>query len=290
MQARGRVAVVLGDEAARVGLVAADQITELPQGGFDRLGDGGDAARSVAIAQHDIGARAFLLGAAGRGHGMAVDQRRGPEFVVDVGEQFSQRPVIRLVQAFDPPQRVIDGKPLVVDFLGIADHPRHGAEPARDPHRTGIGEGGQPPLEHARIELVRLAVDVDIAAREMHAHQRLAAADHPADELVDEGILRTAQRGEIEPRGRQERARVNPAAVRGIEHEGRGGRLRFEDFERRVELGHDWIAHRPKRPLWRARFRARLSRMRAGILHCGAVSAKRPARFTRYLPPRRLMG
>ena len=45
----------------------------------------------------------------------------------------------------------------------------------------------KPPVEHARIELVGLAVDVDIAAREMRAHQRMAAFDHAGDQFVDEG-------------------------------------------------------------------------------------------------------
>jgi two-component system, cell cycle response regulator CpdR len=186
---------------------------------------------------------------------MAVDQRRGAEVGVDAGQQSPQRPVVGLVEAFDPPQRVVDGKPLVVDLLGIAHDPRHRAEPARDPHRAGVGEGRQPALEHARIELVGLAVDVDVAAREMRADERLAAADHPGDELVDEGILGAAQGGKIEPGGRQEGARIDPAAVRRIEHEGCGDRLRFEDLERGIELGHDWIAHRPERPFSRARFR-----------------------------------
>ena len=114
-------------------------------------------------------------------------------------------------------KRVVDRDALVVDFLGVADHPRHGAKPAGDPHRAGIGEGGQPALEHARIELVGLAVDVDIAAREMRPHQRIAALDHAGDQFVDEAVLGAAQRREIEPRHRQEVARIDRAAVRRIE-------------------------------------------------------------------------
>ena len=123
--------------------------------------------------------------------------------------------MIGLVEALDPAQRVVDRDALVVDFLRVADHPRDGAEPARDPHRAGIGERRQPAVEHARIELVGLAVDVDVAAREMRAHQRIAALHHAGDQFVDEGVLRAAQRREVEPRGGQEVARIDASRCAG---------------------------------------------------------------------------
>ena len=99
----------------------------------------------------------------------------------------------------------VDGNALIVDFLGVADHARHRAEPARDPHRAGIGERRQPAVEHARVEFVGLAVDVDIAAREVRPHDRMAARHHAGDQFADERILGAAQRRQIEPRGQQER-------------------------------------------------------------------------------------
>ncbi len=90
--------------------------------------------------------------------------------------------------------RVIDRDALAVDFLGVADHPRDRAEAAGDPHRAGIGERGQAAVEHARIELIGLAVDVDIAAREVRPHQRVAACHDAEDQLIDEGILGAPQR------------------------------------------------------------------------------------------------
>ena len=140
---------------------------------------------------------------------MAVDQDRRAEIAVNAREQAPQRPVIGLVQPLDAPDRVVDRDALAVDFLGIADDARDGAEPARHPHRTGIGEGGQPPLEHARIELVGLAVDVHVAAREMRAHQRIAALDDAERKLVDEAVLGAPQRRHIEPRRGEEGARID---------------------------------------------------------------------------------
>ena len=159
-----------------------------------------DAARAVAVAEHEVGARALVLGAGGRRHRVAIDQHRRAEIAVDPGEQPPQRAVIGLVEALDAAERVVDRDALVVDFLGVADHARDGAEAAGDPHRAGIGEGRQAAVEHARVELVGLAVDVDIAAREMRPHQRIAARDHAREQLVDEGILGAAQGREVEPR------------------------------------------------------------------------------------------
>ena len=167
---------------------------------------------------------------------MAVDQHGRAEIAVHPREQAPQRAVIGLVQPLDAPERVIDRDALVVDFLRVADHPRDRAEPARDPHRAGIGEGGQAALEHARIELVGLAVDVHVAAREMRPHQRVAALHHAEGELVDEGILGAAQGREIEPGRREESARIDAAAVRRIEHDRPAPLGRLDDLERRIEF------------------------------------------------------
>ena len=137
---------------------------------------------------------------------MAIDQDGGAEIAVQPHEYAPQHAMIGLIEAVDPAQRLADRNALVVDFLGVADHARHSAEPAGDPHRAGIGERWQPAVEHPRIEFVGLAVDVDIAAREMRSHDRVAARDHAGDQFVDEAILGAAQRRQVEARGQQELA------------------------------------------------------------------------------------
>ncbi len=156
-------------------------------------------------------------------------------------EQPAQRAMIRLVEGFDPAQRVVDRNALVVDFLRVADHARHGAEPAGDPHRTGVGKGRQASLEHARIELVGLAVDVDITAREVRPHQRIAARNDAPRQVVDEAVLRTPQRRQVEPRGLQEVARIDAAGMRRVEQHRPAPVLRLHDLERRIELVVRWI-------------------------------------------------
>ncbi len=205
---------MLGDEATGIGLVAADRIALTAQHGLHHLRHDADAARAVAVAQHHVGARPLVLGAGVRRHGMAVDQHRGAEVPVHAREQPPQRPMVGLVQPLDAPDGVVDRNALAVDFLGVAHHAGHRAESARHPHGAGIGEGREPAVEHARVELVGLAVHVDIAAREMRVHQRIAAPNDAERELVDEAVLGPAQGQPVEPRGHQERARIHAAAVR----------------------------------------------------------------------------
>ena len=64
---------------------------------------------------------------------MTIDQCGGAELAMHLGEQPAQRAMVRLIERLDPAQRVVDGDALVVDFLRVADHARHGAEPAGDP-------------------------------------------------------------------------------------------------------------------------------------------------------------
>src|SRR5271157_1199271 len=112
---------------------------------------------------------------------MAIDKNRGAKIPVNTREKASQGSMIGLVQPFDSPDRIVNGNPLAVNLLSVTDHPGDGTKPACHTHGSGIGKGRQPALEHARIELIGLAVNVHVAARKMGAHQWIAALNHPAD-------------------------------------------------------------------------------------------------------------
>ena len=181
-------------------------------------------------------------------------------------EQAAQRPVVGLVQPLDAPQRVVDRDALVVDFLRVTDHARDRAEPAGDPHRARVGERGQAAVEHARIELVGLAVHVHIAAREMHPHERVPARHDSGDQVVDEGVLRAAQRREIELGGVEKGPGIDAPAVGGVEHDRPSGIHRLEDFERGIEFGLRGAAHRDRGYLCRC--------VAVRTFPCGRGSAK----------------
>ena len=147
---------------------------------------------------------------------------------------------MRDMEAVDTAERFANRDALIVDLLGVADHASDGAEAAGDTHRAGIGEGRQPAVEHARVEFVRLAVDIDIAAREVRPHQRMATPDHAGDQLVDEGVLGTAQGRQIKPRRQQEFARIDAAAMGRVEQDGATAFARLKRLERGIEFVLDF--------------------------------------------------
>ena len=157
-------------------------------------------------------------------------------------DQPPQRTVIRLVERLDPPERVVDGKPLAIDFLPVADHARDGAEAAGDPHRARIGKARQAAGEHAWIELVGLAVHIDIGAGEIDPNRRKTPFAQVSDQFVHERILGAAQRGEVDPGGVEEFQRIDRAGMRRIEDDRRPPVRRLHDLERRrqfaIKLGH----------------------------------------------------
>ena len=128
-----------------------------------------------------------------------------------------------------------EGQRLVVDLLGLADHARDRAEPAGDPDRAGVDKVGQGVCEHHRIELIGLAVDVEIGARKVGAHQRHAIADHAGEHLVDIAVFGAAQGVRVELGAGNEFRRIEAPAMGRIEHHRRAQGLRIENLEGRVE-------------------------------------------------------
>src|SRR5665647_2136610 len=61
MEARGRVAVMLGDEAAGIGLVAAHGVAQRPQRRFHGFRHDADATGAIAVAEHEFRAWSFVL-------------------------------------------------------------------------------------------------------------------------------------------------------------------------------------------------------------------------------------
>src|SRR5947208_10818287 len=173
---------------------------------------------------------------------MAIHHHHRSERLVRLVDQPPQRAVIGFVERLDPRQPVVDRKALAVDLLAVADHARNGAETAGYPHRSRVGEARQPPREHARIEFVRLAVDVDIGARKVDPDHRKTAIAQATDQLVHERILGAAQRGQIDPRRVEEIVRIDRAGVRRVENDRRQPRGWLHDLERRrqfaIKLGH----------------------------------------------------
>ena len=119
-----------------------------------------------------------------------------------LAEQRSKRLVIGGIEPVNALERRADGKRLAVDLVGLRDDTGNGAEPSDHTHRLRIGVMGQPIAEQNRIELVRLAVDVEIGPREMGIEQGGAEPGHEGEQLLHIGILGAAERERLEPRRR----------------------------------------------------------------------------------------
>ena len=123
----------------------------------------------------------------------------------------------------------------VVDFLGFGDHAGDRAEAAGDPDRAGVDVVGQGIGEHDRVELIGLAVDVEIGARKVGAHQGRAVTDHAGKDLVDIAVFRASEAVRVELGAVNELRWIDPSAVGRIEHHRRGERVGLENVERRIE-------------------------------------------------------
>src|SRR5262245_34968207 len=172
----------------------------------------------------------------------------------------------------------------MIDLLRIPDHACDRAEAAGDPHRARVGERGEPPVEHPGVELVGFAVHVHVAAGKVYAHQRMAAQYDARNQLIDEGILRTAQRCEIELGGRQKRAGIDAPAMGRIEHDRSATIQRLEYLEGRVDVCLHRVVHCVVRAFLEP------CRTLSVHFHGGALLPRSEPDFTRYLPPERLTG
>ena len=89
-------------------------------------------------------------------------------------DQLAERAVIGLVDGVDAGERFLDVERAGVDLLALRNDAGDGAETAGDAHRADVGVGRQAAVEHLRVELVGLAVDVEPGARKVRLEQRAA--------------------------------------------------------------------------------------------------------------------
>ena len=91
MQARSRVAVVLGDEAAGIGLVASDRIAKRAHGFLDHVGKQACATGAVAVADHHVRPPRLVARHPDRRHRMAIHHDHGSKRLMRLVDQPPQR-------------------------------------------------------------------------------------------------------------------------------------------------------------------------------------------------------
>ena len=231
MALRARTPIVSRREPAGVWRVDRDgkaAIDKEEAGGLDELWIAGD---SVAVAEHDVGPAPFARGVGSRRHRMAIDEQTAAEQCFGLFDKPAQRPVIGPVQPFNAAPNLRETKLLRVNLFTAGDDPGDRAETHADARRSGVDEFWQSVGEHAGIELIGLAVDVDIGAREASRQQRGAEARTGREELIDKAVFGPPQRYRVEPRGGKEIGRILGTAMRRRENERKAARDRQLQIE-----------------------------------------------------------
>src|SRR3984893_5338495 len=98
--------------------------------------------------------------------------------------------MIRPIVAFDPVPHLRKAELLSVNFLTAGDEPGNRAEAHADSRRTGIHEPRKCVAEHARIEFVSFAIDIDIGPRKAGREKWCPEARGRGKQFVDEAVPR----------------------------------------------------------------------------------------------------
>ena len=122
--------------------------------------------------------------------------------------------MIRLVKPLDTVERIDRRDTAAIDVQIFGNDAGHRAKPARDAHGPGIGMRRQRPIEHARIEFIWLAVDVDIGSREMRHQKRRTNRRRTGVKLIDEMIFRAPDRMGVKFRLGEKGRRITATAMR----------------------------------------------------------------------------
>ena len=142
---------------------------------------------------------------AGR-HGMAVDEEHFAHLAQHGVGEGGEGAVVGQVDLLDTLAGFAEIDAAAIDFLAFRDDAGNGAEAPCHARRTGVGVARQLAGEHAGVELVRFAVEVDVAARHAGAQHGRAVADAGQEKLVDVAVLRLPQGQAREPRRRRKSA------------------------------------------------------------------------------------
>ncbi|TPW00107.1 MAG: hypothetical protein USCAAHI_00446 [Beijerinckiaceae bacterium] len=236
------IAVVFGNEPPSIRLVALHVIAAAAQLIFDGIDKIPGATRTIAIAHHKIRLVrhsdyfGLALTQSARWHGMAIDQDGDAENLPRPVDKRAQARVIRFIEFFDPFNRFLNRHAARINLLRLAGHARDGPKSAGDTQRARVRESRQLALEHARVQLIRFAIEIKIGARKACLDQGGAQCRDPAKQSIDESVFRAAQHGFVEPCRFKKPARIDiPRMGRG-KNQGTDKPDRFHHFERRIEF------------------------------------------------------
>jgi hypothetical protein len=211
-------------------------VAETARHARDERREAGITAGTVAVAEHDVGARnAPAAPAPGRAHGMAVHVPGNAMRFVRGLDQPRELRDIGPVESLDARQDLFDAERPVVDVDVALDQAPHQPQAhlgllARH-HRMRPGLA-----QHLRIDLVLVPVGVDVGPREQSCEQGGAMVGRTRDQLVDKGVLGAAQ--QVDRHGMAEILGIVASAVGRIEYQrqGRPGRHAAQQHARQMAV------------------------------------------------------
>ena len=125
---------------------------------------------------------------------MGVDQQGRAEKAIGLLDQTRQSGVIRPPAGLKAVLDFVGWNAAAIDGLAACGNARDHAQACCNTRRPMIEGPRQGPFEHPRIKLVGLAVGVDVRARKTSREQRNTQGGCGGKQLVDEGVLRSAER------------------------------------------------------------------------------------------------
>ena len=108
-----------------------------------------------------------------------------------LSSRFARARVEGAIEPLDALECSPDGQPLAVDLLGVGDDAGDSAQPADHAGRLGVGELRQAADEKLGIELIGLAIDVQVGARKARGDKGCAELDNRREQLIDDSSLPT---------------------------------------------------------------------------------------------------
>ena len=139
---------------------------------------------------------------------MAIEQQAIAEALARLVDQPFEGRVVGMIEPVDPPKGLGEAQLAAIDLLPVGDDLGDGAQTRRDPWRAGVDIGRQGIGEHVGVKLERFPVGIEKRPGEQGPDQRRAEQGRRHEDLIDEAVLRLAEREGVQPGRCQELRRV----------------------------------------------------------------------------------
>ena len=248
MAATRRTAIGLGDIGPGKGRVARHFQPGAPKRRFDPVDDVAVGRSAETVPQNHLrtppaaprdGIHRLMR------HRVAIHQDRLAELRMGLVELRPERRMIGLPIGFDPPLGFAARQLAQIDRLPIGHHPGDHTQPRS---HARVVPAGPHPVDQRRVQFIRPPVEIDKRPRSTGADERRAHLGGRCKQLIDKGILGTADGHFIQSRALDEPFRIVPSAMRRSENNARAALLRKNQVIR--GLGHQTSLpsrqHRPE--------------------------------------------